>query len=179
LGVRFLHEVLGDIDSYQETETESESDAMRDQNFEVTVLRENGQPYKETEINGAPGFIAEIGQEFKVKVVIHNAALLAPYAHGKGCYNVSLEVDGKDVGYSWYLGHSFPTYTFAGFRENHVDVRAFRLSQPSLSDICTGDQISAKVGSIHVEVWAQRLVAGGYEVEKGQFTAPTKVCRIY
>jgi hypothetical protein len=98
---------------------------MRDQNFEVTVLKENGEPYKETQINGAPSFNAEEGQEFKVKVAVY----------GSGWYRAFLEVDGADVGYSWCLGGSVHTRTFAGFRENHLDLRTFRFSQPSLSEV--------------------------------------------
>jgi hypothetical protein len=108
-------------------------ETMRGQNFEVTVLQQNGEPYAEKRINGAPGFCAEVGLEFKVRVAIHNIALLPPY--GSGYYRAFLEVDGADVGYSWCLGGSVHTRTFAGFRENHLDLRTFRFSQPSLSEV--------------------------------------------
>jgi hypothetical protein len=121
---------------------------MRDQNFEVTVLKENGEPYKETQINGAPSFNAEEGQEFKVKVAVY----------GSGWYRAFLEVDGADVGYSWYLGDSTPTYTFAGFREKHDDVKTFKF---------------CSVGSIKVKIRAVRVVAGTHLEPRGQYEAPT------
>jgi hypothetical protein len=138
---------------------------MRDDNFEVQVVNAAGAPYPERDVNGLPCFIAVAGQEFRVKLTVHNAKLIKLIK--SDCFSVSLKVDGRSVGYHEVLKpkHAVKCAVFKGFREKDRDLRAFKFSEPTLSDQQSTADAGSSVGIISVTI-RRRQPTGGTKTRK-------------
>ncbi|KAJ1433631.1 hypothetical protein B484DRAFT_447188 [Ochromonadaceae sp. CCMP2298] len=68
---------------------------------------------------------------------------------------ISLYVDGHDVGYNKVvkrISAAKYTFTFRGFREKDLDLRAFKFAEPSVSDQQSAGDAGSSMGTIRVHV---------------------------
>lgn len=143
---------------------------MREGIFEVRVLRGDGSPYEQQEVAGNTYVIAEPGQEFIVRVLVHKNAR-GVFDHPM--YRVGLYVDGLDVNYwkrvdTTMTDEAYSTTSFYGFKKNVQELRAFTFAETVMSERTqemSASGIQSSLGTIRVEIFKARPSSGVFEVK--------------
>eukprot|EP01039_Chlorochromonas_danica_P002023 gene2023-2206_t len=143
---------------------------MRQGQFEITLLNENGQLYKEQSVDSTVYAIATPGAKYHVQIKV--------YPDEKGDYparylRFGLYVDGRDVQYWKRLdlsavssssvgGKKDPQHVrFWGFKKNTDEIISFVFAIPNQS-IVLPERLpgSRPLGSVKAVIYAARLVGG-------------------
>ena len=117
---------------------------MRQGQFEVLVLRKNGVPFPQHQVNGKHYVAAEPNAEYKVKLIVHkNEGGELPYSYMKAM----LHIDGKSVKYSKHVSSRSSSTTFRGFNSGSSCYQAF-----VFTEIFDAQSVHACTESGHVGV---------------------------
>lgn len=142
----------------------------------VSIVDENGRAYKERIINGQNFVIAELGQEYCVKVTISRD--LQSNKFPAPLLRVGLFVDGQDVNYwkrldvtSIKSSEKSISTLFWGFKKNNSDLNAFKFEKPGLGkEAQVGAVDLMYMGKIRVIVFEALLTAGVFDNNSGTYS---------
>ena len=145
--------------------------------YEVVLMNDVGEKFRERVIKGKSYVVAEPGREYCIKVLIHRDAT---GNFPVRLMRVGLFVDGIDVNY-WKrldcdcLGSSEPYIctTFWGFKKNATELKAFVFSQPGIRKEQSFKDITEKpLGQLKVVVYEAVRSVGIFDNRSGNHDVP-------
>jgi hypothetical protein len=150
---------------------------MREGIYEVVVLRADGSRCEEQVVGGRTHVIAEPGQEFVVRVMVHKDAA-GRFDHDM--YRVGLYVDGHDVNYWKRIDTSatrenYAATSFYGFKKNVQELRAFTFAETVMTDrthVAASASADSSLGTIRVEIFKARPSNGIFQNNAGYHEMP-------
>lgn len=176
--MNFVHE-----DIFCQVRDLPHNSTMRQGQYEILLLSDDGGGYEERQLLGKTCVRAEPGKEYNVRINVYRDArgnFPAKYLR------FGLFVDGVDVQYWKRIDLSddalLPTNPlepvssrFWGFKKNVNDIRSFVFSVPdtSTNSYAHSAEEYKCLGSVKLEVYEACVTYGTYENQSGQFEAPS------
>jgi len=132
--------------------------------FEVIVESSIGKKkFEERVVHGIPYVVSIPEQEFRVKVVVHRNERIELCSLPEDI-NVSLKVEGRDIGYRKHVSILEDSITFLGFRKKETELHSFKFSTPSIREKGENEKIS-ELGSIEVSFFERVKIGKAKKIE--------------